>query len=49
MTEYVSGYDTRVNLVKDVLAQHSKLTDDMSLDLAKRILGALDTIPEKLR
>ncbi|GLZ36958.1 DUF6307 family protein [Actinokineospora sp. NBRC 105648] len=48
-TKYVSGYDRRVNLVKDILATNSKLGDKTSTDLARRVLGALDGIPEKVR
>jgi hypothetical protein len=47
--KYTSLYDQRVNLVKDTLLKHSKLGEKNSLDLAERILNALDHIPEKVR
>jgi hypothetical protein len=47
--KYVSGYDQRVNLIKDVLNNHSKLSEKASLELAERILNALNHIPAKVR
>ncbi|MFC0111813.1 DUF6307 family protein [Kibdelosporangium aridum] len=47
--DYTSLYDQRVNLVKDTLRKHSKLGEKASLELAERILDALDHIPEKVR
>ncbi|WP_185845532.1 DUF6307 family protein [Kibdelosporangium aridum] len=47
--KYVSRYDERVNLVKDTLRKHSKLDEKASLELAERILDALNHIPEKVR
>ncbi|CAM3528078.1 DUF6307 domain-containing protein [Kibdelosporangium persicum] len=47
--KYTSLYDQRVNLVKDTLTKHSKLDEKNSLELAERILDALDHIPEKVR
>jgi Family of unknown function (DUF6307) len=48
-SKYVSGYDHRVNLVRDTLTKHSKLSEKASLDLAERIVDALNHIPEKVR
>ena len=47
--KYVSAYDQRVNLIKDILSNHSKLSDKSSFELAERILNALNHIPEKVR
>lgn len=47
--KYVSAYDHRVNLIKDVLSNHSKLSENASFELAERILDALNHIPEKVR
>ena len=47
--KYVSIYDRRVNLIKDILTEHSKLGEKASFELAERILDALDHIPEKVR
>lgn len=47
--KYVSRYDERVNLVKDTLWKNTKLGEKASLELAERILDALDHIPEKVR
>lgn len=46
---YISLYDRRVQLVADVLMQHSKLTKKTAVPLAEHILDALDYIPEKIR
>lgn len=47
--EYVSRYDERVNLVAGTLRKHSELEEKTSVDLAERILYALDHIPEAVR
>lgn len=47
--KYVSAYNQRLNLIKDILSNHSKLNEKVSLELAERILDALNHIPEKVR
>jgi Family of unknown function (DUF6307) len=52
MSEFTPGgslYDQRVRLVVSVLSENSKLGDKAATDLAKRVLHALDHIPEKVR
>ncbi|MEV4315508.1 DUF6307 family protein [Actinocrispum sp. NPDC049592] len=47
--KYVSPYQHRVNLVADTLRNHSKLDEKAALDLAERVVDALNHIPEKVR
>jgi len=47
--KYVSGYDYRINLIKETLSNHSKLSEKASFELAERILDVLNHIPEKVR
>jgi hypothetical protein len=49
VTPYVSLYERRVRLVADVLAEHSKLSNEAAVELAKHVLSALDHIPETVR
>ncbi len=42
-------YDLRVQLVKDTIAQHSKIGDKAAGELAVQILHTLNSIPEKVR
>ncbi len=46
---FVSRYDLRVELVRDVLKQNTKLSDSASRELAVRLLHAMDSIPERMR
>lgn len=48
-TAFVSRYDRRVTLVRDVLRENKKLTDSDCQELAVRLLHAMDTISEKIR
>ena len=42
-------YQQRCFAVRDVVKQHTTLSDEAALELAKQMLHALDTIPEKMR
>ena len=44
---FVSRYDLRVKLVRDVLKENTKLSDDVCQALAVKLLHAMDTIPER--
>jgi hypothetical protein len=44
-----SPYDRRVDLVKDTITAHSKLSDKAASELAVHVLHALSSIPEKVR
>ncbi|OZM70153.1 hypothetical protein CFN78_26645 [Amycolatopsis antarctica] len=44
-----SRYDQRVLLVQGIVREHSPLDGQAALDLAVRMVHALDTVPEKLR
>jgi len=44
-----SPYEKRVDLVKDAITSRSKLGDKAARELAEHVLGALDSIPEKMR
>lgn len=46
---YVSMYERRIKLVQDTLTENSKLSDKSARDLAVRVLGVLDHIPERVR
>jgi hypothetical protein len=46
---YMSAYDLRVELVKDTVRKHSKLSEKASHELAEQILDVLNHIPEKVR
>lgn len=48
-TPYVSAYDRRRNLVRDILTNHSKLSEKDASELAERVVDALNHIPEKVR
>jgi hypothetical protein len=45
----VTRYDLRLNLVRDVVKAHSKLSEQAASELAARMLHALDTVPELVR
>jgi hypothetical protein len=47
--KYMSAYERRVELVKDTLKAHSKLSDKQAFDLAEHVLDALNHIPENVR
>ncbi|BBY28181.1 DUF6307 family protein [Mycolicibacterium sediminis] len=42
-------YGRRVELVKAVIQDKSKLDDDQAREIAVHVLHALDSIPEKMR
>ena len=46
---FVSRYDQRVKLVRDVLKENTKLPDDACQALAVRLLHTIDAIPEPRR
>lgn len=48
-TLFQTPYDLRVQLVKDTIAQNSKLGDKAATELAVQILHTLNSIPEKVR
>ena len=48
-TPFVSGYQRRMQMIKDVIEDRTGLRDTDSTDLAGRILAAIDHIPEKVR
>lgn len=48
-TTFISRYDRRVTLVRDVVKANTKLDDEAAADLAVRVLGALDGIPAEVR
>ncbi|MDQ3405277.1 MAG: DUF6307 family protein [Actinomycetota bacterium] len=47
--DFVSRYDLRVQLVHDVIAEHSKVNKKTAFDLAVRVVGALDREPARVR
>ena len=42
-------YGRRVELVKSVIQDKSKISDDQAREIAVHVLHALDSIPEKMR
>ena len=44
-----SPYVLRLELVRDTITSHSKLDDKAASELAKHVLHALNSIPEKMR
>jgi hypothetical protein len=48
-TKFVSRYDQRVKLVKDIVTTQTKLDSRTASELAVLILHAVDSIPEKVR
>lgn len=46
---YVSRYDLRVKLVRDVLKENTKLSGDACRKLAVRLLHTMDNTPEHVR
>lgn len=45
----ITRYEQRCLTVRDIVKQHSTLNDEAALELAKHMLHALDTIPERMR
>jgi hypothetical protein len=48
-TTFHTPYDLRLELVKDTLQTHSKLSDKAAGELAVHVLRALNSVPEKMR
>lgn len=48
-TPFLSPYDQRLKLVKNIVTTHSKIDDVAASEIAVLVLRALDTIPEKVR
>ncbi|NBH04092.1 DUF6307 family protein [Amycolatopsis sp. SID8362] len=46
---FVSRYDLRVELVRDVLKENTELSDDACQALAVRLLHTMDAVPERMR
>jgi len=46
---FVSRYDLRVKLVRDILKENTKLSDTSCQELAVQLLHTMDTIPERMR
>ena len=46
---FVSRYDLRVKLVRDVLKENTKLSDNACQELAVQLLHTMDTVPERTR
>ena len=46
---FISRYDRRVSLVKEVIAKNSTLGDGTARELAVQIVYAIDHIPEPTR
>ncbi|MGW7538141.1 DUF6307 family protein [Amycolatopsis sp. NPDC054798] len=46
---FVSRYDLRVEMVRDVLKKNTKLSDAECQELAVRLLRTVDTVPERIR
>ena len=43
---FISRYERRVSLVKEVIAKNSTLGDDVARELAVQVVYAIDHIPE---
>ena len=48
-TTFRTPYDTRLDLVKTTIVEHSTLDDAAAGSLAVEVLAALASIPEKVR
>lgn len=48
-TPFVSAYDRRVQMIVDVIEEHTRLDKSEAHDLATRILSVIDHIPERIR
>ena len=46
---FITPYEHRIALVKEVVTQNTKLSEKASHALAVSVLQALDHIPEKIR
>ncbi len=44
-----SPYILRLELVRDTIMSHSKLSNEKASELAEHVLQALNSIPEKMR
>jgi len=47
--KFRTPYEIRVDLVKDTIVAHSKLSDKAAGELAEHVLHAISSIPEKMR
>ncbi len=48
-TLYISRYEQRIRLVKDIVQSKTTLDDKAAFELAVSMVHALDTVPEKMR
>ena len=48
-TTFRTPYELRVDLVANTITAHSELDDEAAGKLAVHVLGALNSIPEKMR
>ncbi|WP_439384517.1 DUF6307 family protein [Amycolatopsis lexingtonensis] len=48
-TEPVTRYQLRVDRVKDIVVEHTGLSDAKALELAVLMVHELDTVPERIR
>jgi hypothetical protein len=48
-TEPTTRYQLRIDRVKHIVMEHTKLTDAKALALAVHMVHELDTVPERLR
>lgn len=46
---FMSRYQQRVKLVRDIVQAHSQFDDKAASEIAVHVLHALDRIPEKVR
>lgn len=49
LSTFRTPYEIRLQLVTDTISAHSKLGNDAAGKLAEHVLGALNSIPEKVR
>ncbi len=49
LSTFRTPYEIRLQLVTDTISAHSKLGNDAAGQLAVHVLGALNSIPEKVR
>jgi hypothetical protein len=49
LSTFRTPYEIRLQLVTDIISAHSKLGNDAAGKLAEHVLGALNSIPEKVR
>lgn len=48
-TGFVSRYELRIKLARDVVEKHTSLDEKSANELAIALLHAIDTVPEKTR